>query len=41
MISVDTAQERTLLIPIVLQYNKQDLPRVIPMEAVERTLNAR
>lgn len=28
-------------IPVVFQYNKQDLPEVTPMEAMERTLNAR
>jgi hypothetical protein len=28
-------------IPVVYQYNKRDLPEVTPMEAMERTLNAR
>ena len=28
-------------IPVVFQYNKQDLPEVTPMEAMEGTLNAR
>jgi signal recognition particle receptor subunit beta len=29
------------VIPVVYQYNKRDLPEVTPMEAMDRTLNAR